>query len=62
MILDNGDSDDAGTWDEAEGASGDVDTGCIEQDASLYGTFAIEILSSLLRRNPGITTQNIDMA
>jgi hypothetical protein len=41
VTLDNDDSDDAGARDKAEGASGDVDTRCIEQDASLHDTFAI---------------------
>jgi hypothetical protein len=46
VILDNDDSDDAGAGDKAEGASGDVDTGCIKQDASLYDTFTTSELAS----------------
>ena len=46
MTLDNNDSDNAGAGDKAEGASGDVDTRCIEQDATLYDTFATSELVS----------------
>jgi hypothetical protein len=46
VILDNSDSDNAGAGNEAEGASGDVDTRCIKQDASLYDTFTISGLTS----------------
>jgi hypothetical protein len=40
MILDDDDSDEASARDEAEGVSGDVDTGRIARDASLHHTFA----------------------
>ena len=46
MILDNDDLDEAGAGDEAEGASGDVDTGRIERDASPHNTFATSELAS----------------
>lgn len=46
MTLDNNDSDDAGAWNKAEGVSGDVDTGCIEQDATLFDAFATSELDS----------------
>ena len=46
MTLDNDDLDDVGAGDEAESASGDVDTGRIERDASLHNTFATSELTS----------------
>jgi hypothetical protein len=46
MILDDDDSDEADAGDETEGASGDVDTGHIEWDASPHNTFAISELAS----------------
>lgn len=46
MILDD-DLDEAGARDEAEGASGDVDTGRIDPDASLHNTFATSELASV---------------
>lgn len=46
MTLDNDDSDDAGAGDKTEGASGDVDPGWIEQDATLYDTFATSELAT----------------
>jgi hypothetical protein len=57
VTLDNDDSDDAGAGDKAEGASGDVDTGCIEQDASLYDTFATSELASELHGMPSASAQ-----
>jgi hypothetical protein len=57
VILDNGDSDDAGARDKAEGASGDIDTWCIEQDASLFDTFAISELASEPHGMPSASTQ-----
>jgi hypothetical protein len=57
VILDNGDSDDAGGRDEAEGASGDIDTGCIEQDASLFDIFAISELASKAHGMPSAFAQ-----
>jgi hypothetical protein len=57
VILDNGDSDDAGARDEAEGASGDIDTGCIEPDASLFDTFAISELASEPHGMPSASAQ-----
>jgi len=41
VILDNDDPVEISAGDEAEDASGNVDTGRIERDASLYNTFAI---------------------
>ncbi len=47
MILDNDDDlDKAGTGGQAEGASGEVDTGHIELDASLHNTFSTSELAS----------------
>jgi hypothetical protein len=46
MILDNGDLDNASARDEAEGAFSNIDTGYIEQDASLFDTFTISKLAS----------------
>jgi len=47
VILDDDDSDEAGAGDdEAEGASGDVDTGRIERDASLQNTETSELASA----------------
>lgn len=46
MILDNDDSDVADTSDEAEGASGDVNTGRIVRIASPHVTFAASELAS----------------
>lgn len=57
MTLDNDDSDDASAGDKAEGASGDVDTGCIEQDATLYDTFATSELASEPRGVPSAPAQ-----
>jgi hypothetical protein len=45
VILDNDDSDEAVARDEAEGASGNVDTGHMERDASLYDSFATSELA-----------------
>jgi hypothetical protein len=57
VILDNDDLVEAGARDEAEGASGDVDTGCIEQDTSLYNTFATSELASELHGVPSAPAQ-----
>jgi hypothetical protein len=57
VILDNGDSDDASARDEAEGASSDIDNGCIEQDASLYDTFIISELASKPHGMPSASAQ-----
>jgi hypothetical protein len=57
VILDNDDSDDAGAGDKAEGASGDVDTGCIKQDASLYNTFTTSELASEPHSVPSASAQ-----
>jgi hypothetical protein len=57
VILDNGDSDDAGARDEAEGACGDIDTGCIEQDASQFDIFAISELASEPHGMPSASAQ-----
>ena len=57
MTLDNNDSDNAGAGDKAEGASGDIDTGCIEQDASLYDTFTISGLTSKPHGMPPASAQ-----
>jgi len=47
VILVNDDSDEAGAGDdEAEAASGDVNTGRIERDASLQNSFATSELAS----------------
>jgi hypothetical protein len=46
VILDDDDSDEAGAEDEAEGASGDVDTERVERDARPQKTFAISELAS----------------
>ena len=46
MILDDDDSDEAGAGDEAEGASGDVDTSRVERDASPHNTLATSELAS----------------
>jgi len=47
VILDNDDDlDKAGTGGQAEGASGEVDTGHIELDASLHNTFSTSELAS----------------
>lgn len=46
MILDNDDPVKAGAGDKAEGASGDIDTGRTERDASLHNTFATSELAS----------------
>ena len=47
MILDiDNDPVEAGAGDEAEGASGDVDTGNIERDVSPHTTFATPELAS----------------
>ena len=45
MTLDNDDSDDAGAGDEAKGASGDIDIGCIKQGASLHKIFVTSDLA-----------------
>lgn len=46
MIFDNDDLDKAYTGCQAKGASGEVDTGRIESDASLYNSFLTLELSS----------------
>ena len=57
MILDDDDSDKACAGDEAEGASGDVNTRYIKQDASLYDTFTISGLTSKPHGMPPASAQ-----
>jgi hypothetical protein len=54
VILDNDDDpDEAGAGGQAEGASGEVNTGRIKRDASLYNTFPTSELAS-------VPTESID--
>lgn len=46
VILDDDESDEEDIEDEAEGASGDVETRCIERDQSLYNSLATPELAS----------------
>jgi hypothetical protein len=46
VIINDDESDEADTGDEAEGVSGDVETGCIERDPSPHNTLATPELAS----------------
>lgn len=46
MILDNDDLDKVHAGGQAEGASSEVDTGCIELDASLHNSLLTSELAS----------------
>jgi hypothetical protein len=49
VILEDDDSDEAGAGNEAEGASGDVDTGRIERDAKSIDASGTVIRAAMLR-------------